>query len=137
MIRRPPRSTRSYTLFPYTTLFRSLFCFFRTRLGTDRWLVCWCGRPRTIGAVAPASPVGGGRAVFRPLLLRLPAALNADLYARGCFKRRMTARCFRSERSEIGSRDRKRVVEGKSVAVRGDLGSRRIIQKKKRKKQQT
>src|SRR3546814_15034959 len=24
MIRRPPRSTRAYTLFPYTTLFRSL-----------------------------------------------------------------------------------------------------------------
>src|SRR3546814_15468060 len=72
---------------------------------SDRWLVCWCGRPRTIGAVAPASPVGGGRAVFRPLLLRLPAALNADLYARGCFTRRMTARRIRQERSEIGSRD--------------------------------
>src|SRR3546814_18851091 len=28
MIRRPPRSTRTYTLFPYTTLFRSI--------GTDR-----------------------------------------------------------------------------------------------------
>src|SRR3546814_11500277 len=28
MIRRPPRSTRTYTLFPYTTLFRSLgACF--------------------------------------------------------------------------------------------------------------
>src|SRR3546814_13405549 len=26
MIRRPPRSTRTYTLFPYTTLFRSLTC---------------------------------------------------------------------------------------------------------------
>src|SRR3546814_13316936 len=26
MIRRPPRSTRTYTLFPYTTLFRSLRC---------------------------------------------------------------------------------------------------------------
>src|SRR3546814_688325 len=25
MIRRPPRSTRTYTLFPYTTLFRSIF----------------------------------------------------------------------------------------------------------------
>src|SRR3546814_14427304 len=25
MIRRPPRSTRTYTLFPYTTLFRSTF----------------------------------------------------------------------------------------------------------------
>src|SRR3546814_8292370 len=27
MIRRPPRSTRTDTLFPYTTLFRSLFLF--------------------------------------------------------------------------------------------------------------
>src|SRR3546814_2771071 len=27
MIRRPPRSTRTDTLFPYTTLFRSLFVF--------------------------------------------------------------------------------------------------------------
>src|SRR3546814_2973481 len=26
MIRRPPLSTRTYTLFPYTTLFRSLLC---------------------------------------------------------------------------------------------------------------
>src|SRR3546814_5511237 len=26
MIRRPPRSTRTYTLFPYTTLFRSTAC---------------------------------------------------------------------------------------------------------------
>src|SRR3546814_18932562 len=26
MIRRPPRSTRTDTLFPYTTLFRSMFC---------------------------------------------------------------------------------------------------------------
>src|SRR3546814_10901254 len=29
MIRRPPRSTRTYTLFPYTTLFRSLRCLMR------------------------------------------------------------------------------------------------------------
>src|SRR3546814_1395419 len=27
MIRRPPRSTRTDTLFPYTTLFRSFSCF--------------------------------------------------------------------------------------------------------------
>src|SRR3546814_12431334 len=31
MIRRPPRSTRTDTLFPYTTLFRSLFCWGRAR----------------------------------------------------------------------------------------------------------
>src|SRR3546814_4538419 len=38
MIRRPPRSTRTDTLFPYTTLFRSIGCFaarFRTRATTD------------------------------------------------------------------------------------------------------
>src|SRR3546814_17760645 len=29
MIRRPPRSTRSDTLFPYTTLFRSLYLLFK------------------------------------------------------------------------------------------------------------
>src|SRR3546814_16616500 len=37
MIRRPPRSTRTDTLFPYTTLFRSaglLLVVHRTRLGT-------------------------------------------------------------------------------------------------------
>src|SRR3546814_8368225 len=27
MIRRPPRSTRTYTLFPYTTLFRSVLTY--------------------------------------------------------------------------------------------------------------
>src|SRR3546814_5807697 len=34
MIRRPPRSTRTDTLFPYTTLFRSLGCLCRPRRGT-------------------------------------------------------------------------------------------------------
>src|SRR3546814_17667748 len=32
MIRRPPRSTRTYTLFPYTTLFRSLLLDLRYAL---------------------------------------------------------------------------------------------------------
>src|SRR3546814_19225998 len=35
MIRRPPRSTRTYTLFPYTTLFRSL-CIARVDEIVDR-----------------------------------------------------------------------------------------------------
>src|SRR3546814_3002782 len=34
MIRRPPRSTRTDTLFPYTTLFRSPLSFSRTRAST-------------------------------------------------------------------------------------------------------
>src|SRR3546814_7833859 len=33
MLRRPPRSTRTDTLFPYTTLFRSLFVAIGTSLG--------------------------------------------------------------------------------------------------------
>src|SRR3546814_1884325 len=48
MIRRPPRSTRTDTLFPYTTLFRSLW-------GAPKW----CERK------------GPGQAASRPKLIRL------------------------------------------------------------------
>src|SRR3546814_9768271 len=37
MIRRPPRSTRTDTLFPYTTLFRSYFDYSRARISRE-WL---------------------------------------------------------------------------------------------------
>src|SRR3546814_9810372 len=37
MIRRPPRSTRTDTLFPYTTLFRSTRCFFGVGFAS-RWV---------------------------------------------------------------------------------------------------
>src|SRR3546814_5352466 len=39
MIRRPPRSTRTDTLFPYTTLFRSLFRGARARGGRNSLLL--------------------------------------------------------------------------------------------------
>src|SRR3546814_14564519 len=35
MIRRPPRSTHTDTLFPYTTLFRSVFLDFRQGIGVE------------------------------------------------------------------------------------------------------
>src|SRR3546814_12787423 len=38
MIRRPPRSTRTDTLFPYTTLFRSILLGFITQLDFDNLL---------------------------------------------------------------------------------------------------
>src|SRR3546814_6168759 len=38
MIRRPPRSTRTDTLVPYTTLFRSLLVAFAVRRALDRGL---------------------------------------------------------------------------------------------------
>src|SRR3546814_6040059 len=40
MIRRPPRSTRTDTLFPYTTLFRSLLAELAGNARGNRVLVC-------------------------------------------------------------------------------------------------
>src|SRR3546814_11250778 len=56
MIRRPPRSTRTDTLFPYTTLFRSLRC----RVERDGFAVRLCVEmrraeaPRSVEPVVPA-----------------------------------------------------------------------------------
>src|SRR3546814_14412110 len=66
MIRRPPRSTRTDTLFPYTTLFRSR----ADGIGDDAGRICPCHRKRLsllqlwrCEPVAPASerPVGVNR----------------------------------------------------------------------------
>src|SRR3546814_11133418 len=40
MIPRPPRSTRTDTLFPYTTLFRSTRCTIITDEATDEKMLC-------------------------------------------------------------------------------------------------
>src|SRR3546814_9827716 len=51
MIRRPPRSTRTDTLFPYTTLFRSFFitvyagriwCGYTCPQSVWTWIYMWC-----------------------------------------------------------------------------------------------
>src|SRR3546814_390557 len=63
MIRRPPRSTRTDTLFPYTTLFRS----FHPRRGGDR-----CRHMGLVVHVEPAD-LGFGRE-RHSLLLRLEEA---------------------------------------------------------------
>src|SRR3546814_19597107 len=57
MIRRPPISTRTDTLFPYTTLFRS-------RAGARRRSACVCGPERQ----AQDEP-NGGRSMTRTILL--------------------------------------------------------------------
>src|SRR3546814_11649949 len=58
MIRRPPRSTRTDTLFPYTTLFRSGVKIFsevtligRRQRADDAEVDCQITRPRRIGGV--------------------------------------------------------------------------------------
>src|SRR3546814_14675739 len=125
MILRPPRSTRTDTLFPYTTLFRSdaqggeavAGAAFRrgqggvrvaelaalsSLLGFGAWV---------IGGIPPHREMGRGETCAIPLHHRL-------------------------RRRSPSPSDRKSVVSGKSVSVRVDLGGRRIIKKKTKHKPQ-
>src|SRR3546814_7061671 len=57
MLRRPPRSTRTDTLFPYTTLFRFLPVGDGARAGLhDRAATYRDGRRRALRSAAPAAP---------------------------------------------------------------------------------
>src|SRR3546814_8039553 len=158
MIRRPPRSTRTDTLFPYTTLFRS-------RL--------WhAGREEVIGSVSDAfdsfddtiegnsgpisRTIGSGPIDFINWLLPLQRLLigteGAEISARSSsLDEQLTPTNFGLKTtSTYGSAavaavavddsglyvqqgDRQSVVSGKSVSVRVDLGGRRIIKKNKTK----
>src|SRR3546814_18656456 len=100
MIRRPPRSTRTDTLFPYTTLVRSLVA------------PVALPSPRTPADRSPDQPAlcdPAGRGAGRPGHRRSRDRARLRLLSVG---------------------DRQSVVSGKSVSVRVDLGGRRIIKKK-------
>src|SRR3546814_16231782 len=51
MIRRPPRSTRTNTLFPYTTLFRSVIDAPRGNVGQPQLVGCIGSRADIVGTV--------------------------------------------------------------------------------------
>src|SRR3546814_5729584 len=71
MIRRPPRSTRTETLFPYTTLFRSRgreFSFTRQFWGNGK---LGCGRTSSNRAGGWRSACNRGQSGGRPMLLPL------------------------------------------------------------------
>src|SRR3546814_15351617 len=101
MLRLPPRSTRTDTLFPYTTLFRSLL----------RQEVWW---------QAPASGELRRPSLHRRIVLKLSPMGHVSTRTAG----------KRDQQRGALPGDRKSVVSGKSVSVRVDLGSRRIIKKK-------
>src|SRR3546814_12183660 len=124
MIRRPPRSTRTDTLFPYTTLFRSFRL--RVRLPPPRARIR--GRAdgardldhhwRAHGKGRVGSELGGdsGRRVKeapRGLQFR-PIRAGGEGYLRAIREAR------------------KSVVEGKRVTVRVDIGGGRRNKKKKK-----
>src|SRR3546814_11048384 len=141
MIRRPPGSTRTDTLFPYTTLFRSDRAAARRATGTAAARAgAQRGWPRRPAAwLRPGASEPGRRQGLHGLRL---SRVAAGSHLRGDRDR---ARADREQHPFAGSRrrsaaddhrarraDRKSVVEGKSVSVRVDLGGRRIIKKKKK-----
>src|SRR3546814_19098337 len=90
MIRRPPRSTRTDTLFPYTTLFRSELDL---RGEQKEYRKCQYGWPGLNYALELVAERSSGEVLY------------------------------------ISPTERERVVEGKRVAVRVDLGVIRIIKR--------
>src|SRR3546814_11987521 len=92
MIRRPPRSTRTDTLFPYTTLFRS-----EPFLSGHDW-------PHPVTVVHGHTPEG-------PTVLAHRIGVDSGVFASGCLTavelsgdrlRFITAREERSEESSVG-----------------------------------
>src|SRR3546814_2804379 len=81
MIRRPPRSTRTYTLFPYTTLFRSA-----ARHPLRRW-----AHPETISQVHAPVPWRSARVASCPRKVPSPSH-------RACPKAKDRAAAFRCRR---------------------------------------
>src|SRR3546814_17436779 len=122
-IRRPPRSTRTDPLFPYTTLFRSFGSGFFEDAAADRnGRVArqdhFVRRALDRERLAPREP---GDIVARKLGL---ARRLVDFGSRD-------ARGYKPDPRQ--PLDRKTVVERKRVSVRVDLGRRRMIEKKKHK----
>src|SRR3546814_17395288 len=111
MIRRPPRSTRTDTLFPYTTLFRSPSHGSMTE-AKKAYMAC--------------------RASFMVLSLLHASGTSISL-ATGASRpaRHSTSNTASSAAvSDAPAGDRQSVVSGKRVSVRVDLGGRRNINKK-------
>src|SRR3546814_13740785 len=124
MIRRPPRSTRTDTLFPYTTLFRS------PELAADALLcVRGCDRRRARRPRRPRDHSDREQPA-RPRRRHPFPAPRIGLVDR---RRAFPADPLWIDEPRPRARhppDRKSVVSGKSVSVRVDLGGRRIIKKK-------
>src|SRR3546814_17366321 len=128
MIRRPPRSTRTDTLFPYTTLFRSAGG--NSASARFRISAVYCalsegpdgqGAPQAAVSLAPRWARGQ---------YRFPPSCRQS--GRMAFRDKRSAR-MHPKYVRQGRRDRRSVVWGKRVSERVGLGGRGIYKKNKRK----
>src|SRR3546814_11308464 len=83
------------------------------------------GCSRHVGINIPGES-WGGRPFYRMMIMGLPHCIMVNAHGR-----RFGAESFFHTYSRSIYEDRQRVVEGKSVPVRVDLGGRRTIEKKK------
>src|SRR3546814_14048584 len=95
MIRRPPRSTRTDTLFPYTTLFRSYLILGRSKGGTAEAGTILTQAERLADAQSVILPYG---LVAVALLVLAVIIARFPLPAMGA----ATSRVSREERKQIG-----------------------------------
>src|SRR3546814_16297519 len=127
MIRRPPRSTRTDTLFPYTTLFRSQW---RLPYPIENHQTVNISQLRTF----EVGYRGTARNKVLPESLMLTTDENiVDLQFVVQYRLVPTG----APDYLFKTRDRKSVVWGQSVSVSVDLGGRRSIKKKIRKTHNT
>src|SRR3546814_17643748 len=121
MIQRPPRSTRTDTLVPYTTLCRSAF---------ERWqqVRVDCRWTAALNCLGPCRRRESTRTRHRICLGRSPSSSRAVHPG----QQGASAAQAHGGRTTPG-KDRKSVVEGKSVSVRVESGGRRFIQKTNKK----
>src|SRR3546814_14947552 len=123
MRRRPPRSTRTDTRFPYTTLFRSVL--------SSAWPI-WSDPVTLGGGLTIVKGCASGRSGRNSPLLsqcgyqRASMAEGSKVFGNSLV---MTRR-FNGCATEVKCGYRKIVVEGQSVSVRVDLGGGRILKKK-------
>src|SRR3546814_13936171 len=141
MIRRPPRSTRTDTLFPYTTRFRSDWLDDVAVSGADMLFGFDFSAAFAFQDRGAYFPEWGDSPADMPALWALVERLAAgDLHleAGGFLAHAQVRRHFRHGAGIAGAlfepgagrlrllHDRKSAVEGKRVSVRVDLGGRRI-----------
>src|SRR3546814_10950103 len=138
MNRRPPRSTRTDTLFPYTTLFRSPWLFRRPvdlpERRADRQEVAWVSAARHIN--------GARRLSLKRYAHTLCCSVRKDTtcpshqfyvaHRKPCHENvQLPLPSITFGHKTFGRRrrggERKSVVEGKGEAVRDDLGGRRAM----------
>src|SRR3546814_20639713 len=113
MIRRPPRSTRTDTLFPYTTLFRSLALpHILQGIGMPFFFVGLTALALSSVPAQHQTSAAGLMSFLRTLCGAIGTAIATTAW---------------DDASRTSRSDRKSVVSGKRVSVRVDLGGSRII----------